>query len=97
MKKNVIYSVLVVIAIIVVALILKINKKCVVTFDTGGGTIYASKQLKCGSTIKKPEDPYLPGYSFVKWVDIKTNEEFDFSKNVDSDITIKAIYVEELS
>ena len=92
--KYVFYVVGVLIVIIVVYFVLQANKTCVVTFDTHGGSIggviYASKNVKCGTKVEKPEDPILNGYKFVKWVIPGTDEEFDFNKYIEKDIKIDA-------
>ncbi len=91
-KKSLIYIVIVLIAAIILVFILKANKICVVTFDTRGGTIYASENVKCGQRVTKPADPELEGYEFISWLDPETNKEFDFNSYINKDITIKAHY-----
>ena len=61
--KSIIYVVIAIIVAIVLFLILQANKTCVVTFDTHGGSIggviYASKNVKCGTKVEKPEEKLL--------------------------------------
>jgi hypothetical protein len=89
--KYLIYVVGALIAGFIVFIILSANKTCVVTYDTKGGTIYASDNLKCGEKAKKPVDPILEGYTFINWLD-KDNKEFDFDKPIIEDTTIVAHY-----
>jgi len=89
--KYVIYIVGGLVAGIIVFFVLQANKTCVVTYDTKGGTIYASNNLKCGEKAKKPADPVLEGYTFINWLDTN-NKEFDFNKPIEKDTTIVAHY-----
>ncbi len=88
MKSKIIYVVGIVIVALIIFVVLTLNKTCMVIFNTVGGTIYPTEQVKCGNPVKKPKDPVLDGYTFVKWVDSKTKKEFDFTKPIDEDTTI---------
>ena len=92
MKKNLLYVIGGLIAFCLVLLVLRLNRTCIVTFDTSGGTIYASENVKCGNPVNKPNDPVMDGYKFVEWYDAATNTIYDFNKPVEKDITIKARY-----
>ena len=92
--KNILSIIGVVAFIIVLIVVIKVNKTCVVAFDTSGGTIYASKNVKCGEKVERPADPVLEGYTFVNWIDPYTKEEFDFNSPINKDIMIKANYIE---
>lgn len=63
---------------------------CVVTFDTGGGTIYPSLNVRINGTVEKPEDPVMDGYVFDGWYLNDTNEVFDFNNSIKGKTTIKA-------
>ena len=61
-----------------------------VTFDTDGGSSIDSVMVAKGELLQKPVDPTKEGYIFDKWyVD---NVEYDFNKEVTSDITLKATW-----
>ena len=90
MKNKIIYVVGGIIIAIVIFVVLSLNKTCMVIYNTAGGTIYPTQQIKCGKTINKPEDPVLEGHTFIKWVDNKTKKEFDFTRPINEDITIEA-------
>ena len=61
-----------------------------VTFDTDGGSSIDPVKVAKGELLQKPVDPTKEGYIFDKWyVD---NVEYDFNKEVTSDITLKATW-----
>ena len=61
-----------------------------VTFDTDGGSSIDSVMVAKGELLQKPVDPTKEGFIFDKWyVD---NVEYDFNKEVTSDITLKATW-----
>ena len=63
-------------------------KTYTVIYDTKGGTIYASVQVKRGETAPKPADPVMQGFTFAGWyVDDK---EYDFNKPINEKTTIVA-------
>ncbi len=64
-----------------------------VTFNPNGGSVVDSMLVKSGEKITKPEDPTRNGYKFTGW---KLNEEdFDFEKEITSDITLTASWIKE--
>ena len=61
-----------------------------VTFDTDGGSSIDPVMVAKGELLQKPVDPTKEGYIFDKWyID---NVEYDFNKEVTSDITLKATW-----
>ena len=61
-----------------------------VTFDTDGGSSIDPIKVAKGELLQKPVDPTKEGYIFDKWyID---NVEYDFNKEVTSDITLKATW-----
>ena len=61
-----------------------------VTFDTDGGSSIDPVMVAKGNLLQKPVDPTKEGYIFDKWyID---NVEYDFNKEVTSDITLKATW-----
>ena len=82
------------ITILVAVLVLYLGKTFTVTFDTKGGTIYQSQEVRPNSTIVKPGDPVMEGYNFKGWFLSTTDEEFDFSTKITEDITIIAKWEE---
>lgn len=72
---------------------IKANKTYTVNFDTNGGTVITSQQIKNKHTVSKPTNPEKEGYEFKEWVlDEKT---FDFTEKVTQNITLKAIWEEK--
>lgn len=59
-----------------------------VSFDSDGGSSVAAKKIKKGETVEMPKEPTKAGYKFAGWT--LNGEEFDFSKPVNGDITLKA-------
>ena len=80
------------VAAIIIAIILINNQKYTVTFDSDGGTVILDQVVKKGDTVSKPVDPIKEGYSFVRWE--YENIEYDFTKPVYEDMTLKAIWDE---
>lgn len=70
-----------------------------VTFDHGYyGDLYETYSYKvdAGEQIERPSVPVRTGYEFEKWVDTAGNE-YDFSKSVSSDVTLKATWKKTVS
>ena len=63
-----------------------------VSFNTDGGSNIDSVVIKIGETIKEPDIPTKDGYTFKGWY-IK-EEEYDFSKPITEEITLKAKWEE---
>ena len=59
-----------------------------VTFDTDGGTDISAQEIEKGKCALKPADPIKENYVFKGW--IYNNNQYDFSKPVSSNITLKA-------
>ena len=59
-----------------------------VTFDTKGGTIYATQEVKPGEIAEVPEDPVMEGYIFLGWY--VNDEMYDPDTIINSDLTVIA-------
>lgn len=68
----------------------KNNKRYLVTFNTNGGTLVESVELKRGETLVRPADPTKQGYIFVEWE--LNGEAFDFTTPITEDITLTASF-----
>lgn len=67
------------------------SKKFTVEFDSNGGTRVESQTVSKGETVSKPKNPTREGYTFNGWyLDIETNEEYDFDSEVTEDIILTA-------
>ncbi len=64
-----------------------------VKFDCDGGTSISDLTIEKGSKIKRPDDPEKTGYIFKGW--LVDGIFYDFSAEVNSDITLLASYEEE--
>lgn len=64
------------------------NKQYLVTFDSKGGTIVESIEVKKNESISRPEDPTMEGYQFIEWT--YNGETYDFSSEVTGNITLVA-------
>ena len=51
------------------------------TFDTDGGNLIKEQYYPAGATIMKPTDPVKPGYTFDKWMEERTMDDFTWSDN----------------
>lgn len=89
MNKKVLVT-LAVIIVIVFALILFLNKKVVVTFDSDGGSSVSDVTVRINTTVSKPINPTKEGYNFVMWM--LDDKEYDFSSKVTKNITLKAAW-----
>lgn len=49
------------------------------TFDTDGGNLIKEQYYPAGATIMKPTDPVKPGYTFDKWMEERTMDDFTWS------------------
>ena len=75
----------------------KKTEYCVVTFDTNGGNAISKVRVEKGKSMFKPQDPVKESdgtteYRFVNWT--LNGVPFDFNTAINSDITLKAEYVE---
>ena len=66
-----------------------------VTFDTDGGSSITSKTVSEGKTISKPADPTKEGFIFVSWQ--LNGKDYNFSSSITSNITLKAVWREDIS
>lgn len=83
-----------IITIIGILLVISINKKYTITFDSNGGSEVVSQKLHRNSFVKKPENPSKNNYRFVMWT--LNGEKYDFSTSrVTSSITLKAVWKED--
>ena len=82
-----------VILIIIAIILLMSPKKYIVSFDTLGGNIIASQEVKSGEKVSKPVDPSKENFDFVKW--IYQNNDYDFNTPVKSDMTLTAVWAEK--
>ena len=64
-----------------------------VRFDSAGGSAVTSQKVPVGGTAKKPNNPSRSGYNFVEWQ--LDGVAYDFSKTVNSEITLKATWKEK--
>lgn len=84
-------------------LLIACSRSYTVTFDTQGGTAVASVEVEKGSTVAEPESPTKDSgsstvsYSFVGWyTDMDGNDAYDFSTEVESDLTLYAVWTEQM-
>ncbi len=69
-----------------------------VAFETNGGSSVPSQKVKHDSSLNKPEDPTLKGYSFDGWYsDSGLSQAFDFNAKVTADTTLYAKWTETAS
>lgn len=69
------------------------EKEYIVTFDTDGGSIITSQKVKEGEKAKKPLNPTKSGYTFKEWQE--EGKTYNFDKEVEKDITLKAVWEKE--
>ena len=67
-----------------------------VWFDSRGGNEIYARRVVSGSAVAPPADPVREGFTFAGWYSAE-GEEFDFSKPVNSDLTLYAKWVEDTS
>ena len=64
MKKISLY----VISIASISLLTNCNSnKCLIKFESNGGTLIAEQKVKMNERVIKPDDPTKNGYTFGKW------------------------------
>ena len=83
-------------AVLMIAFYFLFNKKekeYIITFDSNGGSVVLSQNVKEGNKVIKPTDPTKEKNIFVRWE--YQNIEYDFNKEVIKDMTLKAIWIEE--
>ncbi len=65
--------------------------KPVIMFNSNGGSEIDSQTIAYNGTVEQPNEPTMDGYSFVGWYnDKELTEEFDFTTNIKSNITLYA-------
>ena len=64
-----------------------------ITFDSNGGSPIKPISIKKDEKLTKPIDPIKDGHKFAGWY--KDYAEFDFSKPISEDITLRAKWEEE--
>jgi len=70
----------------------KDEQNFIVRFDTKGGNTLTSIVVKEGMLLDKPANPTKDGYEFVSWQ--LNGVDFDFTKEITSDITLIATWKE---
>lgn len=68
------------------------SKEYTVAFNSDGGSAIPEQKVKSGEKVVKPTDPEKENYKFVKW--LYDNVEYDFNKEVTSDMTLVASWEE---
>ena len=68
-------------------------KTYTVRFDADGGDALENQFVKHGCTLTAPTAPTKAGETFELWA--KNDVPFDFSKPIEQDITLKAVYAEK--
>lgn len=69
------------------------NKTYTVTFNTQGGTLLESVELREGETIENITSPEKEGYLFVSW--LKDGREYDTKNPITEDILLTANWIEK--
>ena len=64
-----------------------------VRFDSAGGSAVASQKVAIGGAAKKPNNPTKSCATFKEWQ--LDGAAYDFSKTVDKEITLKAVWTEK--
>ncbi len=65
-----------------------------VTFDSNGGNDIENQKIPFNKNVVKPNNPIRDGYKFNGWY--LNGEEYDFTKEVTSDITLVANWEKEI-
>lgn len=63
-----------------------------VVFDPAGGTLTSGETISIehGNVLEEPSDPYRARYSFAYWENMATDEKYDFTLPVTSDLILVA-------
>lgn len=68
--------------------------KYTITFKDYNSDVYETKTVKKGQTVSKPSNPTRENYVFSMWcTDSTLNNEYDFSKPIQSDLILYAKYI----
>lgn len=90
--KTILMGIFLIIIVVAVFVYLNFFRTFTVEFNVRIGAGIATKEVRIGNTVEKPEDPTADGYTFLGWyVD---GVEYDFSKPVESDLIITAEWEE---
>ena len=98
MKKSKLFKALIGIGgLVVVFLVVFALVKCTrgpeefsVAFDTDGGSVISTMVVEKGDVVSPPGDPVKEGFTFTYWE--SDGNEFDFSKPITGDMTLKAVW-----
>lgn len=91
MKKKLIISLLLVIALSFAIFAACQTTECTVTFD-GEGVTTAPQKVEKGKTAIEPRDPEREGYTFEYWYLDDSNVPFNFDTAIERDITLTALW-----
>ncbi len=68
-----------------------VSDRCVVKFDTGGGSVLPPQTVRRGQTLSTPDTPLREGYRFTGWyADQALTRRWDFSAPVAVNMTLYA-------
>jgi uncharacterized repeat protein (TIGR02543 family) len=70
-------------------------KKYTITFDSDGGSKIKNQSILADGQVKKPTNPKKSGYIFIEWQ--LDGMSYDFSMPVTSDITLTAVWEEQIT
>lgn len=70
------------------------EKTYTVTFNSDNGTASNSVIVKDGAKVTKPDTPTKTGYTFDGWYN--GNSRFDFNKEINENITLKAFWIKPI-
>lgn len=91
---GIILAIIVLLVIIIGMIISLLNKPTyMVSFDSDGGTLIKTQEVKAQEKVKKPVNPTKDGYIFDAWY--LEDEEFDFDTKIVGNITLKAKWLKE--
>lgn len=66
------------------------NDKCMVVFNSNGGSRVAMQTVNCGEYIVEPVIPKKDGYRFIEWD--YGNNKYNFSNKVLTNLTLNAVW-----
>lgn len=72
--------------------IVPINKYFKVVFNTSGGSIVNEQVVKKGEYAVEPPSPTKENFTFSHWILKNTNQKFNFSTPITSNITLVAVW-----
>lgn len=78
-------------AVVAIAIAVRNNRKCVVTYKSTGAEDHVSETVKKGTVLTAPETPTKDGYTFIGWFkDINGTKPFDFNTKITESVSIYA-------